>query len=67
MFSIFVLQTSYHQIQTSEPYSIVSLSTQYALWQSQDKSFDFSLKSKVCNMESNSLIFPSLSYEKQFF
>ena len=64
-----------HQIQTSwiyihhesELYSIFPLSTGYALWRSQDEPFDFSLKSKVCDMESRSLIFPYLTNEKQFF
>ena len=44
-----------------------SLLTIYALRRSQDEPFDFSLKSIVCNMESEPLIFPYLNYEKPFF
>ena len=50
-----------------DSYSTVPLSTGYALWWSQDEHLDFSLKSKVCDMESELLIFPYLTYEKQFF
>ena len=43
------------------------MSTRYALRRSQDELFDFSLKSMVCDMESEPLIFPYLTNEKQFF